>query len=261
MQLLPFKLEDFFDQYEHRSDLINLASSDAQPWTQSELESRLGSPVAAPRSSLGYPDPRALLIPALERALGAPRGGSALPTLGATEGIALVMHLLVARDRVNSVALPEPAYGAFHGWAKLLDLEVQSYTYAPERNWGPAPDELRRLAGTCDSLVVINPQNPVGHVLSQSQLRELALILADHGGTLVVDEVFAAPDASESLAYFADNVMVIGSLSKMYGLPGLRLGWVLADRRRIEVLRTLQQYLTLRHQCSPLRSVTFYSIA
>ena len=62
---------------------------------------------------------------------------------------------------------------------------------------------------------------------------------------MIVDEVFRVADETDSAMALGPNVVVIGSLSKTYGLPGLRLGWVAADKRRIRRLRTVQQYLTL----------------
>jgi aspartate/methionine/tyrosine aminotransferase len=240
-----FALEDFFDEYEHRRDLINLASSDSEPWSAEELD--LGPDGLVDRRFIehGYPNPKELLIPALENAFGAQGKGSALPTAGASEAIAIVMHSLSVDDNCKTVGLPAPAYGAFRGWAQILGLKVEFYSYAPERNWVPDINEINKLAKQCDALVVINPHNPTGAVISRDTLLEQAEVLASRHGVLVVDEVFAADPKAESLAYASDNVIVIGSLSKMYGLPGLRLGWILADRARLKAMRTIQQYTTL----------------
>ena len=72
----------------------------------------------------------------------------------------------------------------------------------------------------------------------------IAETVGEAGGTLIVDEVFR--DGGEKSAIdLGDHVLTIGSLSKMYGLPGLRLGWITADSEKLVRLRTLQQYFTL----------------
>jgi aspartate/methionine/tyrosine aminotransferase len=244
-RLISFALEDFFDEYEHRSDLINLASSDSQPWERREFDARLGDWTTALPGTLAYPDLRAGLIPALEKAFRTPAGFSALPTAGAQESIAIVMHWLAAAKKVESIGLPVPAYGTFLGLANMLNLGIRSYAYTASLNWRPDISELRHLAKECDALVVINPHNPTGHKIATDELLHLAQILLTRGKTIVVDEVFVVAEESESLAYAAENVIVIGSLSKMYGLPGLRLGWILAATQDFQEFRTVQQYLTL----------------
>jgi DNA-binding transcriptional MocR family regulator len=60
---------------------------------------------------------------------------------------------------------------------------------------------------------------------------------------LIVDEVFRLP--GDTAFPLRENVVVIGSLSKMYGFPGLRFGWIVASKRRIRRMRTIQQYVSL----------------
>jgi aspartate/methionine/tyrosine aminotransferase len=243
-RLVRFALEDFLDDFEHRSGLINLATSDSEPWRFEEVRTQLGDWTTVLPTTLAYPDLKAELNPALERAFQVPEGW-ALPTNGAEESIAMVMHYVAARS-TKMVGLPTPAYGAFHGWVKLLNLPFKTYSYLPEQGWQPELNELCDLARQCDTLVVINPHNPVGHHFCAADLRTLADILARHDGLLIVDEVFATHRGGTSpVQYTHRNALIIGSLSKMYGLPGLRLGWVLADRRHLKQLRTVQHYLTL----------------
>ena len=76
-------------------------------------------------------------------------------------------------------------------------------------------------------------------------LTRIAKIVTAGGGTVIVDEVFRLPRESASSLTIIEDITAIGSLSKMYGLPGLRLGWIAATRDRIRTMKTLQQYLTL----------------
>jgi aspartate/methionine/tyrosine aminotransferase len=244
--VIPFSLEDFFDVYQHQPGLINLASSEAQPWSMAELR-QFGISFTELPVTLAYPDFNAGLLPGLQRLCHPPVGTSLLPTSGAAEAIAVVIHEFSAtRTAVaaSTVGIPAPGYGAFRGLASLLRLEVQTYDYHPTHDWAPDHEEVLALARHCDLFIVINPHNPSGRLMSPCLLRRIADELAAHDGMLVVDEVFRVPGEGESALGLRSNMIVIGSLSKTYGLPGLRLGWVAAPEHRLPALRTAQQYLT-----------------
>jgi aspartate/methionine/tyrosine aminotransferase len=246
--MLPFALEAFFDDYEHKPDFINLASSDARPWTAAELRALgVGLTDVAP-NTLAYPDVPASLQTGLDDLLNPASGMAILPTSGAAEAIALVMHERADHFRSSGkgrMAIPAPTYGAFAGLTELLGIAAHSYSYDPGRIWAPDYDEMLEFSRQCDAVVVVTPHNPSGHVVPLDVLQSMAQHLADHDGVLIVDEVFRIPAQAQSAIELGHNVIAIGSLSKTYGLPGLRLGWVVADRARVKRMRTVQQYLTL----------------
>lgn len=241
-----FKLEDFFDKHEHVKGPINLASSDALPWSAANFKKGAMAKIAT--GTLAYPDVKGLLLPGLKKFCKLPRGIQVLPTSGAAEAIALVMQELhnsrAARDD-GFIAIPSPGYGAFIGLASLLGLPVKTYDYRPDRGWAPDLDELLGLSKRCAALIVNSPHNPTGHVIPDDVLKTIARELASRGATLIVDEVFRTPGDTKPAIRLGDHVVTIGSLSKIYGLPGLRLGWVTANKERLSRLRTLQQYFTL----------------
>ena len=92
--------------------------------------------------------------------------------------------------------------------------------------------ELRKAAAEMDNLVIINPDNPSGAFLTEEEMMELCEICLDHNTTLVVDESFV--DFAERKQRYTllkneileayPNLMVVKSISKSYGVPGLRLG-------------------------------------
>jgi aspartate/methionine/tyrosine aminotransferase len=250
-KLERFHLEDFFCQYEHRPDLINLASSDALPWRIEELVARFPRMATAINTAdCRYPNVFDTVLPELLSYYKAPRDVAFLPTSGAAEAIYLslqAMHCLLPTTAV--VGIPKPAYGAFEGISLLLDRPVEHYFYREEQNWQLRTDELTQLAQRCHLLIVNNPHNPTGSVIDSRLLRETADVLAERGGMLIVDEVFRLPDDLDSALGTADNVLVIGSLSKVYGFPGLRFGWVAGPQDIIDRMRTLQQYVTLSISC------------
>jgi aspartate/methionine/tyrosine aminotransferase len=247
-RLVPFALEDFFDEFEHRTGLINLASSDAQPWSAHELRSRgVPGPFDAV-STLHYPDVKKLLYPRLQDFCRPPAGMVPVATNGASEAISLVMHdLAVSRAPGDDrpVAIPVPAYDAFRGLATLLGLPIETYEYSASLGWAPDRDTILRLSRRCSALVLTNPHNPSGHVLDAEFLRQLAAEMSARESTMIVDEVFRVDGETDSAVALGPSAVVIGSLSKTFGVPGLRLGWAAASQERAGRLRTLQQYLTL----------------
>ncbi len=93
-------------------------------------------------------------------------------------------------------------------------------------------DELKREAARCENLILINPDNPSGAFLTEGEVMELLSVCRAHGTRVVIDESFA--DFAEKDRRFTllrdeilernPNLMVVKSISKSYGVPGLRLG-------------------------------------
>ena len=109
-------------------------------------------------------------------------------------------------------------------------------------------EELRRAAAECDNLIIVNPDNPSGAFLTKNEILDLAAICHEHGTRLVVDESFV--DFAERSLRFTllknelleayPELMVVKSISKSYGVPGLRLGvCASSDRAWIDELRQL----------------------
>lgn len=98
--------------------------------------------------------------------------------------------------------------------------------------------EVDFFLDSLDVLVVVNPNNPTGLSLTPERLLEWHARLAQRGGWLVVDEAFMDNTPQLSLAAFADQVglIVLRSFGKFFGLAGVRLGFVLAERKLLKLL-------------------------
>lgn len=246
-ELRSFALEDFFRLYEHRPGLLNLASSDASPWTLQDMIARcphLQQDLL--QLDLQYPDIDGALLPSLAKFCKPASGIGVLVVSGAAEAIFLVLAEHVSRNHSRRrIALPLPSYGAFEGISHFFDFDIQLYKYQPNVEWSVDAEELRTLSAQSDLVVVNNPHNPTGQLIDQTLLEEISEIVHRRGGTLLVDEVFRLPENCDSATRLGAHVTVIGSLSKVYGMPGLRLGWIVTDSARLNRFRTLQQYATL----------------
>jgi aspartate/methionine/tyrosine aminotransferase len=249
--LRAFPLEEFFRTYEHRPGLINLASSDAYPWSWQETIARCPElRTVLDGLSLGYPDLEEELLPNLVTFCDPPSGMRTLATSGTAEAIFLVLAgLRCQRATAPRIAVPQPSYGAFTGVSRLLGYDVVHYAYKRADDWSLATGQLRALCASCDVVVINNPHNPTGHLIDRVLLQDVSNEMGRKDGTLLVDEVFRLPEDFASAASLGQHIIVVGSLSKVYGMPGLRLGWVVANAARIDQLRPIQQYMTLSLSC------------
>lgn len=246
-QLAPFELEDFLAQYEHREDLLNLASSDAEPWSIAALiKLNPDFDIDFSDATLSYPDLKAEIISTLSHTCTRPPGFDVLPTGGAAEALFLALAAAQFESEGGlSVAIPYPAYGAYGGISRLLNYRTRQYPYSPRESWKVDFDALLSTASHCDLVIVNNPHNPTGHLLTTTEMQELSAVMSNRNGTVLVDEVFRLPDDVDPSIDYLDNVVSVTSLSKVYGLPGLRFGWVCANSDRIGRMRTIQQYTSL----------------
>ncbi|KAF7963164.1 threonine-phosphate decarboxylase [Cupriavidus sp. UYMU48A] len=157
-------------------------------------------------------------------ALGAPR---ALPVAGSQAAIRTLPQLL-ARGRVGVAAMGYSEYApAFAAAGHDVVLLGESDFAHPS------------LADGLDHLVVVNPNNPTGRLLSPQTLLAWHAALAARGGTLLVDEAFidCAPQHSIAAHSGARGLVVLRSLGKFYGLAGVRCGFVLGEPALLDALR------------------------
>src|SRR5207302_5733706 len=154
-----------------------------------------------------------------------------LVTTGSSEANFLVCwRLIEPRDKV---AVMLPNYLQTWGLAQTFGAEVSGFHLRPERQWEPAPEEIRAAIAPGTKLVVVtNPHNPTGHVLSDEMRRLILERAAEVGAWLLADEVYqgAELDGRTTPSFWGsyERVIVVNGLSKAYGLPGLRIGWIVA---------------------------------
>ena len=182
--------------------------------------------LAASLSGLAaYPDPRAATAAVAARHGRAP--AEVLLTAGAAEGFVLLARAL----RCSSPVVVHPQFTEPEAALRAAGHEVQRHLLAPPYALGDVPEHA-------DLVVVGNPTNPTG-VLHQDLAR-----LCRPGRTVVVDEAFmdAVPGEQGSLAGRADlpGLVVVRSLTKTWGLAGLRLGYLLAAPALVARLREVQ---------------------
>lgn len=247
MQVPPFAMERWQSRFEHRVQ-FNLSESGVEPFTLGELRELTG--FDPERVALGYVQTNgsdglreriAALYP------GAGPENVVVTTGGAEANFLALWHLVEPGDRV---AVLEPTYGQTPGLAEGLGAEVRRFHLEASREWHPAPGAAAAAVGRAARLVVVtNPNNPTGAVLSAAEREEVVEAARAAGAWLLSDEVYAGAELSgeetPSLWGSRERTLITGSLSKAYGLPGLRLGWVVAPAELAERLWAAKDYTTI----------------
>lgn len=161
---------------------------------------------------------------ALDRLLGAARRAYGLPDhlgLVAAPGTQALIALLPQLLGEGDAAVVAPTYTSHAAaWARS----------------GRKPLEigyLEAIADTTRYAIVVNPNNPDGRLTSRASLQAAAHVLAARDGYLIIDEAFAdaVPGASLLPAIGNENILVLRSFGKFFGLAGLRLGFLAGPRR------------------------------
>jgi aspartate/methionine/tyrosine aminotransferase len=167
---------------------------------------------------------------------------------GSAEANFLAMWELVGSG--DEVAILVPTYMQTYGLAEAVGARVVEIPLREELGWQPDPADIRRLVTDRTRLIVVtNPGNPTGAIL-HDDVRAAILDAAQRTGAwILADEVYTGAELGdvETPSFFgaAERVVATGSLSKAYGLPGLRIGWALADRKLAEAIWSRSDYTTI----------------
>jgi aspartate/methionine/tyrosine aminotransferase len=169
-------------------------------------------------------------------------------TNGTAEANFIVAWRLV--EPGDEVVLLLPNYMQLWGIVRAFGATVVPARLREDTGWGVDVDELRRAVGPRTRLIAIcNPNNPTGAVLSEADRKEIVAAAGRHGAWILSDEVYrgAERDGKETATFWGsyDRLIVTGGLSKAYGLPGLRIGWVVGPAATAGELWARKDYLTI----------------
>ncbi len=252
MKIEPFALERYFARYEFSARFL-LSSSDCEPLSLAELVAMADDESRALWDDLrlGYTESSG--HPLIRRAIAEGYRSVAADDVVEVvpeEGIFLLMHALLSPgDHVVCVA---PAYQSLHEVARSIGCEISSWSPDEERGWHFDLDALRAQLREETRLVVVNfPHNPTGFAPTRNEFAELVETVADHGAYLLSDEMYRLLDVAPgsglpAACELSDRAVSLSGLSKSFGLPGLRVGWLATrDRSVLERVLVLKDYTTI----------------
>jgi aspartate/methionine/tyrosine aminotransferase len=248
---IPFELERMMSIWENQVE-YNLSESGVHPLTLRELigddEAVLDELLS---TLLNYPQTNG--DPALRQTVAGlyRQAGpeNVLVTVGAIQ--ANLAAVATALQPGDEMAVMLPNYMQIWGIAKNLGCRVNPFYLKEELGWGLDIEELNR-AVTPDTkmIAVCNPNNPTGHILTREEREAVIRAASRVGAWLLADEVYAgaerlSDEVTPSFWGEYEKVIAVGSLSKAYGLPGLRVGWLVAPPEFADQAWARQDYITI----------------
>ena len=177
-----------------------------------------------------------------------------LVSTGTSEANYTTLCGLLDRGRRAAIMLPNylESWGLARAFAGRADpyhlVEVEDHG---RRRWALDVDGLRRVVTKQTQVIMVtNPNNPTGAVLTEAEMDEIVRIARRAGAWIVADEVYRGAEVrgkwlTPTFWGRYAKVIVTAGLSKAFGLPGLRVGWVLGPKRVVERLWSYQDYTTL----------------
>jgi len=247
----PFVMERMMSKFEKAVD-YNLSESGVHPLTLKELFQDDPDGLAG-LLSLEMDYAHANGIPELRKNIAALYPGAdpenVLVTVGAIEAnYDILWGLLTAGDEIV-VMLPN--YMQIWGLAKNLALNLKTFSLDEKNGWAPDLDKLKKAVTERTKLIAVcNPNNPTGYILKNEEMEAIIVAARRAGAWILADEVYAGAERTaeaQTPSFYGkyEKVLAVGSLSKAYGLPGLRIGWAVGPAQIIDELWARHEYLTL----------------
>lgn len=250
MRYEPFEMERWQSTHEHRVR-YNLSESGVHPLTVEELLELAGTDidsVAGVRLGYGQSNGSDELRERIAALYPGASAENVLVTTGSAEAnFTAFWHLL---DPSSSVATVLPNYMQVPGLLTNFGARVVPFHLEEAEAWQPNLDELAdALEGGARVILITNPSNPTGSVIDEARTDRLVELADRYGAWIVADEVYQGAEVdgeqTPSLWGRCDRVLVTNSLSKAYGLPGLRLGWIVGPEGLMEDLWGRTDYTTI----------------
>ncbi len=265
MEIAPFELERYFAKHEFSAQYL-LSSSDCEALSLTELleladkrtmriwqELKLGY-----TETMGHPLLRAAIaelyagIKAEDILVAAPE-----------ECIYLLMHALL--DPGDHVVCTFPGYQSLYEVAHSIGCQVSTWEPHEEHNWRFAVEDLAGMLQANTKLVVANfPHNPTGYVPPIDEFQDIVDTVRVHGAYLFADEMYRFLEIDKGTTLPAacqlyERAISLFGMSKTFGLPGLRLGWLASQENSVlEKVSMLKDYTTI---CSSAPSEVLAIIA
>jgi aspartate/methionine/tyrosine aminotransferase len=249
MKIETFEMERMQSTWENIVE-YDLSESGIRPLTLRELmamgfdlEKFLDVP-------LGYSQSNGTLK--LREALTAIYPGATVDNIEVTNGTSEANYL-VALSQIrpgDGFALEVPNYMQLWGVPRSLGAETRTFHLRHEHCWEPDWDEFERAVTPGTRLIYVsNPNNPTGAVLSDDAMKRIVERCEKTGTYLIADEVYqgaeiAAP-RTKSFWGMSERVIVTSGLSKAWGIPGVRIGWIVGPKEMIAECWAQHDYLTI----------------
>ncbi|MGD9001938.1 MAG: aminotransferase class I/II-fold pyridoxal phosphate-dependent enzyme [Anaerolineae bacterium] len=246
----PFQLERIMSEWENAVD-YNLSESGAHPATLGEL---LGDGMAVNdllATELNYPqvDGALELREGIAALYTGAKPDNVLVTVGCAEANFITIQTIL--EPGDEMAVMVPNYMQIWGIGHNYGYRVKTFQLREEHSWALDLEELNDTVTAETKLIAVcNPNNPTGAILTEREMDGIVATADRVGAWLLADEVYSGAErlTDEQTPSFwgrYDRVLAMNSLSKAYGLPGLRIGWVVAPASTRSEIWRRHEYTTI----------------
>ena len=221
-------MRNFLEGYEHGGQIYD-ANGVAGDWLDFSAninplglsERILRTLVENLRGVVNYPDPNAAeLKRAISRRYDVPEKNLVLLN-GAAEFFYLYLNVM----RPARVIIPVPSFSEYERAARAAQCEVRYFVTNAEENFAIDVNRLRADITPADCVIIGRPNNPTGNLITVEEILQLAQV-----ASVIVDESFIDFIDVESVKKFASGkISVVQSLTKIFAIPGLRLGFAVVE--------------------------------
>lgn len=232
----------------------NLAESSVHDAVFKDLKLNLEELVLAYGHHLGTPALRELIATSYPGIA----ADDVLITAGAAAALFIVATSLL--DKQDHLLVMRPNYATNIETPKAIGCEISYVDLLFEKNFEPDISFIESLVRPNTKYISITtPHNPTGRVISEQSLKQLIQIADQHHCYLLVDETYRDLTGNEQLplaASLSDRVISVSSVSKAFGLPGIRIGWLITRNKQLQEI-----FLAAKEQIFLCNSVVDEAIA
>lgn len=250
MKISPFKIEEWMNRYEAGA-LYDLTTTCIKPLTTGELLNFASYGDTIYDTPLSYGDITGSVR--LKKAVKSLYEYQELNNITITHGAigANQLVFLSLLERGDEVVCIVPTYQQHYSIPEAIGANVKLYFLKEENNWLPNIEELSEVVTSKTKLLCLNnPNNPTGSVIPNRLIEEIAEFARKRNVWILADEVYRGLNLignpySLSFADIYEKAISVGSMSKTYSLPGLRVGWICAREDLINEINHQRQYNTI----------------
>jgi histidinol-phosphate aminotransferase len=163
-----------------------------------------------------------------------------IATNGTDEAILTVMSSFIEKDDV--VVLPVPTFAMFKFYASIFEAKIMDILYKNDLSF-PTKAVLNAINKKTKLVVLVNPNNPTASSISDEDIKKILLKARENSALVLIDEAYYQFMGRSSIELISDydNLIILQTFSKAFGLAGLRLGYVISNE---EVVKTLSKVLS-----------------
>ena len=254
LKINSFKLEEYLTQYEFNSPYL-FCCSDAETVTMSDVISLASDDEKKlwENLQLKYTEPygssvlRTMIANTMYEQM---NGDNILCFAGAEEGIYCTLYTLC--EPLDHVIVLTPCYQSLKEIPAIKGSEVTTIALKEENQWRICLDDIKQAIKPNTKCLVMNfPHNPSGQVITQHDLLALIALLEPQGIWLFSDEVYrllghsSTPWASPAADVY-DRALSLGVMSKSFGMPGLRVGWIACQNKAmLHDIKRMKDYASI----------------